>query len=433
MSAIPGRPSGGGADGRILGETGMAGWYGDARARDREIAAAANKLAVRWARRVGRRESTVFSSLGVWPLLGLLASGAQGRTHEELSAAFALPAHDAAQAVRELFDRIERTTQIQAALGLWCAPRLQPHRSWLDAVPEDVVEQLTGDLRADQDRLDAWARKKTAGRIDAMPCELDESVVLVLATAIALETVWPDPFREERGAVEGGPWAGSPLALLRRETSGSHDVSVADTACGPVTLTRVTGLGDFDVYLMIGDEGAEPCDVLATGLAAAGGAHEPVWVDEWADEQPPPGATVTRVLASAPQVRLTCVPFDIRAKHDLLAEAETFGLETASSPKRARFPGISSTGVFVSAAEQNTRAQFTARGFAAAAVTVGTASPAGMMVPRQVTRTDVSYTRPHGFAAVLRESGLILAAGWVAQPDAAASARSTQSTTPRTL
>ena len=393
----------------------MAGWGEHAPARDREIAAAANKLALRWARRVGRAESTVFSSLGVWPLLGLLAAGAQGRTRDELSAAFALPGDEAGRTVRELSGQIGRSKEIQAAFGLWYAPRLQPHRSWLDTVPVEVVELLTGDLRADQDRLDAWARENTAGRIDAMPCELDKDVVLVLASAIALETVWPDPFREERGVIGSGPWAGPPLTLLRRETSG-YDVSVADTGCGPVTLTCVNGLRDFDVYLMIGDEDTDPCDVLAAGLAAVGGAHEPTRVDEWPQELPLPGATLTRVVDYEPRVRLTCVPFDISVQHDLLEEAETFGLETASSPKRARFPGISPTDTYVSAAGQNAMAQFTAQGFAAAAATVAMDSPTGMSPPHQVTHTDVSYTRPYGFAAVLRHTNLILVAGWVARP-----------------
>ena len=395
-------------------------WNEDVPARDREIAAAANKLALRWVQRVGRSESTVFSSLGVWPLLGLLASGAEGRTRDELSAAFALPADDAGQAVRALLDQIERTTEIQAALGLWYAARLQPRQNWLDAFPQEIVDLLTGDRRADQERLDAWARKKTAGRIDAMPCGLEHHVVLVLASAITLETVWPDPFREESGVIEGGPWAGSPLTLLHRETSG-YDVSVADAGCGPVTLTRVAGLHDFDVYLMIGDEGSGPSDVLVTGLAAVGGMHdavsvELVSVDEWPEGLPLPGATLTRVLDYAPHVRLTCVPFDIRATHDLLEEAETFGLETASAPKRARFPGISPTDTYVSAAGQNTMAQFTAQGFAAAAATVAMDSPTGMSPSHQVTHTDVSYTRPYGFAAVMRRTGLILVAGWVAQP-----------------
>jgi serine protease inhibitor len=128
--------------------------------------------------------------------------------------------------------------------------------------------------------------------------------------------------------------------------------------------------------------------------------------------------TVSRVLGAAPEVHLTCVPFDIRAEHDLLAESETFGLETASAPRRARFPGISRRRVCVGAAGQNTMAQFTAHGFAAAAVTEIFAVPAGGSVPHEVTCTEVSYTRPYGFAAVLRESGLILVAGWVAEPGA---------------
>jgi hypothetical protein len=37
--------------------------------------------------------------------------------------------------------------------------------------------------------------------------------------------------------------------------------------------------------------------------------------------------------------------------------------------------------------------------------------------PHEARLTTISYTRPHGFAAVHRGSGLVLVAGWVARPD----------------
>jgi serine protease inhibitor len=64
-------------------------------------------------------------------------------------------------------------------------------------------------------------------------------------------------------------------------------------------------------------------------------------------------------------------------------------------------------------------AEFTAEGFEAAAVTAMAAVGAGMRAvpPGRVKEVRVELDRPFGFFASHRASGLILAAGWVAEPE----------------
>ena len=119
-----------------------------------------------------------------------------------------------------------------------------------------------------------------------------------------------------------------------------------------------------------------------------------------------------------PETRLECVAFSLSAQHDLLRHADVFGLGHVSG-FGDRFPGISDVPLYLSQARQDVVAEFTESGFKAAAVTVMmTATAAIARPPSEVRVTTISYTRPFGFAAVHRGTGLVLVAGWVAKPDA---------------
>jgi hypothetical protein len=82
------------------------------------------------------------------------------------------------------------------------------------------------------------------------------------------------------------------------------------------------------------------------------------------------------------------------------------------------FPGISADPLFVGSARQSAMARFFARGFEAAAVTAFGA--AGGAMPRlswTTTVVEAVYDRPFGFLALHRHSRLVLAAGWVTDPE----------------
>jgi len=396
----------------------------------RERVRAANELSRRWAAALGDGvdgKGTAYSGVGVWPLLGLLCAGADRQGQAELGAAFGLDVAEVADAVRTVVDLFDRGNGLSLAMGLWRSTKLNIHEDWLGLLPPATRGVLSGDARQDQRALDAWVERHTAGRLTKMPCKLSPDVLLLLASALTVETRWQQTLKRSR-ARGVGAWAGTSVALLSRSTPPT-DAWLARTPRGPVTVSVLEGTDDIDVYLLLGEQGRAASSVLADGVAALETIRETaVPCSDWegagdrVGDVVVPGATIstTRNSTGDPEARLECVAFSLSAQHDLLALADVFGLKHVSVFGQ-RFPGISDTPTYVGQARQDVVAEFTENGFKAAAVTAHTMVHAAMVrkpPQRPVRLTTISYTRPHGFAAVHRSSGLVLVAGWVTKPDA---------------
>ncbi len=111
--------------------------------------------------------------------------------------------------------------------------------------------------------------------------------------------------------------------------------------------------------------------------------------------------------------------FKVRGDHDLLKQKALFGLTVASDAfaTSPHFPLISSEFLYVQQALQSAVAIFSALGFEAAAIT--TVGMAIRSAPgNEVRSVSVRFDRPFGFVAVHRPTGLVLVAGWVADPEA---------------
>lgn len=98
---------------------------------------AVNGLAVRWAEAWEERSAggTVFSPVGVWPLLALLADGAQGAARAELAEAMGVPAEECAAAARELLRALTTVRGLESALGLWTARTVELREPWAAGLP----------------------------------------------------------------------------------------------------------------------------------------------------------------------------------------------------------------------------------------------------------------------------------------------------------
>ena len=391
---------------------------------------AANELSRRWAAALddeADERGTAYSGVGVWPLLGLLCAGADRQGQAELGAAFGLGVGQVADAVRAVVDLFDRGKGLSLAMGLWRSAGLSIHEDWLDLLPPATRGVLSGDTKQDHRALDAWVERNTAGRLTKMPCQLSPDILLVLASALTVETQWREPLHRSR-SVGVGPWAQTGLALLGRSTS-TTDAWLVRTSGGPVTVSVLEGMDDIDVYLLLGEEGRAASSVLADGIAALETVRETgVPCADWdgdgdrVGDVVVPGASIstTRNTTGNPEARLECVAFSLSAQHDLLTIADVFGLEHVSTPNAQRFPGISGTPMCVGQARQDVVAEFTEEGFKAAAVTVIAMMRAAAIhrpPPREARLTTISYLRPHGFAAVHRDSGLVLVTGWVTKPD----------------
>ncbi|RKE18171.1 serpin family protein [Streptomyces sp. TLI_171] len=383
-----------------------------------------NALGARWGRALAFGAGQVWTALGVWPLLAALGAG----THDpavraELAAALGVPVEQAPALARELLARVRQVPGCGAALGLWTADGLGAEAAWVEQLGPVRWGALTGDPIKDRAALDRWADEETGGLIPTMPLESLDKVLLVLASALTVRTKWERRFVDHRAVGREGPWAGRELPLLTATGAALYErFAVAESSVGPVTEVRVAGAGEVDVHLVLGGPEAGPGAVVAAGFELVSGAARRVPMAGLADGAAGwPGLVVESVDSAAPHDtgELTTVGFRVAASHDLLGTAGLFGLRTASGPGEY-FRGISrDTPLRVSAARQSATAEFSAEGFEGGAVTVVAMRRGGAAFrPPQfrVRRAAARFDRPFAFLAVHRASGLVLLAGWVAEP-----------------
>ncbi|KAB8195489.1 proteinase inhibitor I4 serpin [Nonomuraea phyllanthi] len=386
----------------------------------RDAVTAVNALTARWVK-TWSGGSVVMAGAGAWPLLAHLASASEGEGRRELQEAVGMDAATASQAAGAVLSIMERSTAIRSALGLWTRPDLPLHPAWTTTLPAGMYGELTSDPAADRLRLDTWAKEQTGGLIPAMPIQLTDRVLLVLAMALTVRTTWLRPFTDGIDLLEAGPWAGREIHVLLRRTHILDRARVADTPAGPLTLLRVMGSGGIDVHLVLGDESMKPGHVLTAGIDVLAGCHPATPAGLLPATSPGPGMTVRHLRDRAPDDVLNVkVPrFTITSTHDLLDLPEVFGLATVTDPSRGHFPGISSRPLAVTQARQNAVATFQATGFEAAATTVFGAVAGGIAPPPpyRVRHIDLHFNHPFGFLTVDRRSHLILTAGWVAEPE----------------
>ncbi|MFM9372020.1 serpin family protein [Streptomyces sp. Da 82-17] len=396
---------------------------------------ALNALTARWAHAAPAQEGTVFAAAGVWPLLGLLAEGADAAVRGELTRTLGLPPDRAGRAARALLAALDGMDGVTAATGLWTRAELPLRAAWSRQLPPHAHAPLSGDPAADAAALDRWARERTGGRIASMPVDLDPYVWLVLASALVLRTRWERPFDQVDLRPPAGPWQGQPLAGLSRSSRDLDEVCLARTSDGEVTAVTVRGDNGLDVQLLLGEAGLGPGQVIGTGLglldaartartAKPGGAlpGEPLLGEVRPGRALPvgsrgPGLSVTEQPSTSPDARLdvTVPRFEVTAEHDLLTHADLFGLTTATDGGDRHFPGISPDRLALRSARQSATATFDEAGFEAAAVTAaGIAWMSGADTPRHTAKVlTVTVDRPFAFLAVHRDTQLCLAAGWV--------------------
>ncbi|WP_217141219.1 serpin family protein [Streptomyces sp. AC627_RSS907] len=380
---------------------------------------AVNGLTARWA--ATTNGGTVFSAVGVWPVLALLADGAAGAVRAELEDALGVSAGRAAGAARELLAGLGSVRGTETALGLWTRRTLELRDAWVAGLPTGTHGVLTGDTGADREALDVWAKRRTGGLIERMPVRVTPDTDLVLASALALRTRWLRPFRETYLAPESGPWEGRELLGLHRESALLDRVGVADTPHGHVTELKVLGDTAVDVHLLLGEEGMPPGQVLGAGIGVLARTHPVTPGSRLPYGEAGPGLGVGRERTGTPRpptLDVTTPAYAVTAGHDLLERPELFGLASAVRAVPGHFPGISPHPLCVEAARQSALARFGARGFEAAAVTavgaIGCAAPRPLWLS---TTVRAVLDRPFGFLAVHRHTRLALAAGWVTDPE----------------
>jgi len=158
----------------------------------------------------------VASPLGAWMLLALAAQAATGDTRAAIEEVLGVSADDALAFVRGLFENPHPA--VAAAIALWNDPSIynEAFGRWHDALPETVERGPMPSHAA----ADAWVRNATRGAIAKMPV-WDDLSVLVLASALAVDGIWCDPFSSVPSAELGdSAWAREVEQVLSTHDAG---------------------------------------------------------------------------------------------------------------------------------------------------------------------------------------------------------------------
>ncbi len=379
---------------------------------------AANEFSARWARLRGPRPF-VYSGAAVWPLLAALASGAAGAARHELEEAIGAGASEAAEAALEVFDALQAIRGVHAALGLWISESAFPlDKRWVDWVADDMLGVLSGDEVLDQQAVDEWVSKRVDPQAERLVLAGEAEDSISLLSSVLVRTWWDLPFDEWRLQPESGPWAGGWIRTLDLNTADLDRIAVVETPLGYVTFFKSVGVDDIDVYLFLAEETFAGGEVVAAAINACMGEHTVHPGSQLDGTEKAPGLSFGEIAgsdAAGPHLVVTVPSFEVTSRHDLLTIPHLLGLDPATDRNHGHFPGISDERLVVGGATQLARASFDAVGFEQAAVTLIEAASGGAPTTK-VPLVQVTIDRPFGFMAMDKESGLVVLAGWVDEP-----------------
>ena len=382
-------------------------------------------LVARYAAKLHQRAPAhhVASPLGAWLLLALVADTAvQAATETPLDAGLRAAVEDvlgcsapeAGAAARQLLttapavvaasvaawaDAVDVTPALQAAFSSW------PAGTATGAIPT-------------QDAADAWADEATAGLIPRFPLTVQDDTSLLLASALATQVSWDDPFGPDEPMPKGSLWADLGVPLMR--AAGLHDVRLWTSQHGLLASHRAlgSGLSVLSVFAIDPDVPVSALLVYANHLSAANaakalagyGASVPVdgglaEVDAEVvfalplGESDPVTVTETEVPTYTAGERLvTCTAALPAWRADTRLSLEALpGLREGARLLGSRLRSWQQEGAGQVDAAQAAVAAFDRYGFEAAAITGLALMAGGCAPPREqgvCRQVDIRYTRP---------------------------------------
>jgi serine protease inhibitor len=378
-------------------------------------------LAKRWMAEMGNK-GTVFSPVGLWPLLAVLADTATDEVRAELGNALGLDNNDRPREQALLLLKTMRETKgLRAAAGIWLRREIAVRPDFVQSLPTGMLEFLTGDLTADKAAITEWASENLNGQLD-VAINLSGDSLTYLASAITLNTRWISEFwhrgrylqrtGREDGTVRTSPDVTTVHLRGRRVWDNSYS-------------RRNDGVevGQHDVYLVIGLKEASPGEVLKLGLEAIRGAVLPLSFDAAHTAKPGPGLRIklkddpVGKMQGTPFVHIKTKPFRVQAQTKL--SPAFCGMQVAADPTKHSFPGIADAQLMFGTAQQDAVAEFTDIGFSAAALTEEYLVGAARWEPRptKAVHLHLTFRRPFGFLAVEPSTGLLLFSGWVTEKE----------------
>jgi hypothetical protein len=305
---------------------------------------------------------------------------------------------------------------VHAALAAWYAPGLTGLARWRSELPSEVT---TGDVPT-QEQADVWARDNTLGLIDSFPVQL-EHVVVLLASALATKVTWLRPFDLTEAAQLRSPWSRQLTQVLHAPAElGHHARILATQRAGHVGVHTALADHHLDVTSVIAAEGVSRADVLAVAHEIATASPLPDAPEISLFDLPlgdGPLWTITEQHADYGGQRIEAVlpAWHAATEYDLLS-APSLGFGAAG---QSLLPGGQVR------AAQTAVAEYTQRGFAAAAVTALAMTVSGRVAPPPgpYRTATLRFGHPYAVVATTRAipgspwDGLPVFAAWISDPD----------------
>lgn len=389
--------------------------------------------AERFHRAVGRGHH-VASPLGAWLLLALVGPVAQGESRSALTDALGCEVEAAAGVACEMLAQPHPLVAAAAAVWHVAQARNQALSRWLDDLPAAVESGLM----PSRPELDAWACRHTLGLIETFPIELDPSVLLLVATALATRVSWEVPFDVVPAAQLGthSPWSPHLTRVLRASGRDPRQVGfIAGTPrAGDVAVHMARARDGLIVTSVIANPDVPAVDVLAAAQqVAVDTATSGVVLRRSLFELPlgdGPMWTITEQPFATTQhqgreERCAVVMPAWSAESDLNLSHPGLGFAAAAAAL-AEMLELESIGL---AAKQKAMARYTRVGFEAAAVT-GLAIAVAGRVPREglLREALLRFAHPYAVVAVTVDAnpmrthhgpwhGVPVFSAWVVEPD----------------
>ncbi|MBX9246546.1 hypothetical protein ICW40_17280 [Actinotalea ferrariae] len=344
----------------------------------------------------------VGSPLGLWVLLATVAPAAGGAARAEIEDVLGTTADDAAARAAELV--ASPHPAVAAAVAVWAEPRyLAPaFRRWADGLGGGVE---TGPVPTPE-QADAWACGRTRGLVPNFPVQLTPATAVVLASALATDIAWTEPFDETAPSALGGAF-GDVATTALAAPAGHRRFLARTTAAADVGVHVATSHDGLHVISVVADHGVESAAVHAAAGEVAhlvtghgGGAvvlrladlplgTGPAWTVTEAPERVAGGAPVEVVDAVLPAWRAS-TDVDLSGAPGVRAAFETLERFLRPDARPAAFE-----------ARQVAVASYRKDGFEAAAVTA-IAMRAGAAAPVEalVRRATIRFDRPYAVLAV---------------------------------
>ncbi len=354
----------------------------------------------------GKNEGNMLvSPLSVYIALSLTATGAEGRTLEEMSEILQIDDfEDTAGYISALTERLMSYTDDKTKLGIansvWAKDggNMNVNEDFIDVAEKYFAAEM---FKAPFDRstlgsINSWIEDKTDGMIREMLDEIPDSAVMYLINALVFKAEWQEKYEK-------------------------HQVSDRDFTAYDGTKKKTGMMLSVEDYYL--------CDGDATGFVkpyrggkfsfAALLPNSGVDVYEYASGLS--GDAFAELLRDKESAYVNAVlpEFKYEYKDSLKNELISMGMNTPFSIANADFSGLGQSpngNIYINDVYHKTFIEVSPVGTKAGAATVVEMYAEGMAMPSDIKEYTVTLDRPFVYAIIDNESGLPLFLGILANP-----------------